>query len=78
MPTLLAIGAGFEAYEYLFKSFWWEWTLRQYAVDTAVDLVLDTAGALVVVAAHLGWRFCRTTVAEAGEPRSGNRVPEHR
>ena len=53
VPTVFLVGAGFEVYEYLFKSFWWEWTLRYYAVDTAVDLALDAAGAAVVVCLHV-------------------------
>jgi hypothetical protein len=44
--AVLAIGAGFEVYEYLFKDFYVEWTLTYYAVDTVVDLVFDTAGAV--------------------------------
>ncbi|MFC7071110.1 hypothetical protein [Halobaculum lipolyticum] len=56
VPTVFLIGVGFEVYEYLFKSFWWEWSLRYYAVDTAVDLVLDAAGAAVVVAGHVAVR----------------------
>lgn len=66
LPALLAIGAGFEVYEYLFKSFWWGWTLRYYAVDTAIDLVLDVAGAALVVLGHVGLRFL---TAPAGADR---------
>lgn len=69
LPALLAIGAGFEVYEYLFKSFWWEWTLRYYAIDTAVDLVLDTAGALVVVLGHLAFRLWTDAPMDAGTER---------
>jgi hypothetical protein len=43
--VVLAIGAGFEVYEYLFKDFYVEWTLAYYATDTVIDLVVDTLGA---------------------------------
>jgi hypothetical protein len=43
--AVLAIGAGFEVYEYLFKDFYVEWTLTYYATDTVIDLVLDSLGA---------------------------------
>ena len=48
VPTVIAIGAGFEVYEFIFKSFWHEWTLRQYSMDTAVDLGMNTLGTVVV------------------------------
>ena len=50
VPSVFAIGSGFEVYEFLFKSFWHELTLRTYAVDTAVDLVVNTTGATLVAA----------------------------
>ena len=67
VPAVLLIGAGFEVYEYLFKSFWWEWTLRYYAVDTVIDLALDAAGAGVVtvaVAARGAWISTDGTATE--------------
>jgi hypothetical protein len=51
VPAVLAIGAGFEVYEFVFKTFWYGWTLRFYVVDTAIDLVINTSGAVVVAAA---------------------------
>lgn len=48
VPSVFAVGAGFEVYEFLFKSFWHDLTLRTYAVDTAVDLVVNTTGATLV------------------------------
>jgi hypothetical protein len=42
---VLCIGTWFEVYERLFKNFWWGWSLSFYLQDTALDLVLDTAGA---------------------------------
>jgi hypothetical protein len=48
VPSVFAIGSGFEVYEFLFKSFWHDLTFRAYAVDTAVDLVVNTTGAAVV------------------------------
>jgi hypothetical protein len=59
--TVLAIGAGFEVYEYLFKSFYVEWTAAYYAADTVIDLVVDSLGALAFVRWH--------------ERRSGERAP---
>lgn len=50
VPAVLAIGAGFEVYEFVFKTFWHGWTLRFYVADTAVDLVVNTSGAAVVAA----------------------------
>ena len=43
---VLCIGTWFEVYERLFKSFWWGWSNAFYFEDTAIDLVLDTTGAL--------------------------------
>jgi hypothetical protein len=42
---VVAIGAGFEVYERLFRTFWHEWTLAYYLEDTAVDIVVDAVGA---------------------------------
>jgi hypothetical protein len=48
LPLLvLAIGTWFEVYERLFTDFWVNWSRAFYLEDTAVDLVADTAGALV-------------------------------
>jgi hypothetical protein len=79
LPALLAIGAGFEVYEYLFKSFWWEWTLRYYAVDTAIDLVVDVAGAAVVVLGHLAYRWLYPVESEAEtDSHTTQGVADHR
>jgi hypothetical protein len=48
---VLAIGAGFEVYEFVFKTFWYRWSLSFYVTDTAIDLVINTVGAVVVAAA---------------------------
>ncbi|SFR43674.1 hypothetical protein SAMN04487947_1424 [Halogeometricum rufum] len=56
IPAVLAIGAGFEVYEFVFKTFWYDWTLRFYVVDTAIDLVINTSGAVVVAVALAGYR----------------------
>ena len=48
VPSVFAIGSGFEVYEFLFKSFWHDLTLRTYAVDTTVDLIVNTTGAALV------------------------------
>lgn len=42
--ALLTIGAGFEVYEYVFKSFWHTWTLSVYVQDTMVDLTMGCLG----------------------------------
>ena len=55
--AVATIGAGFEVYEFLFKSFWYQWSLQFYAVDTAVDIVVNTLGAVcVVVFLAVWWR----------------------
>jgi hypothetical protein len=48
VPTVVAIGSGFEVYEFVFKTFWYEWTVWEYAIDTAVDLGVNTLGAVFV------------------------------
>ncbi|AUV81393.1 hypothetical protein C2R22_06755 [Salinigranum rubrum] len=55
--VVVAIGAGFEVYEYLFKDFYVEWTLAYYATDTVIDLVVDGLGA----AAFAVWARTRLT-----------------
>lgn len=45
---VLAIGAGFEVYEFVFKTFWYRWSLSFYVTDTVIDLIVNTAGAVVV------------------------------
>jgi hypothetical protein len=48
LPLLvLAIGTWFEVYERLFTDFWTDWSRAFYFEDTAVDLVADTAGAVL-------------------------------
>jgi len=71
VPTVVAIGAGFEVYEFIFKSFWHEWSLRQYSIDTAVDLGMNTLGAVLVssVAKH--------SAAVADNSKSGLSTPNH-
>ena len=48
--ALLSIGAGFEVYEYLFRSFWHSWTPIYYAQDTAEDLLMACTGGVVMQA----------------------------
>ncbi len=55
-----AVGAGFEVYEFLFKGFWYGWSLRFYAVDTAIDIVVNAAGAAGVVVVIVASRRLRT------------------
>lgn len=48
LPLLvLAIGTWFEVYERLFTDFWVAWPREFYLEDTGIDLVADTAGAVV-------------------------------
>ncbi|WP_394342369.1 hypothetical protein [Salinigranum rubrum] len=48
LPLLvLAIGTWFEVYERLFTDFWVNWARGFYLEDTGIDLVADTAGAVV-------------------------------
>lgn len=55
--TLVVVGAGFEVYERLFRTFWQSWTLATYLEDTAVDVVVDAVGgaAFVALASLAGW-----------------------
>lgn len=50
VPAVLAFGAGFEVYEFVFKDFWYGWTLRYYLVDTVIDLVNNVLGSLLAIA----------------------------
>lgn len=70
VPTVIAIGAGFEVYEFVVKSFWHDWTVRQYAVDTAVDLVMNALGA--ALSASVAERYETMT----DESRSALSTPE--
>jgi hypothetical protein len=54
--AVAAVGAGFEVYEFLFKSFWYRWAFRFYAIDTAVDIVVNTLGAVAFVVVVGMWR----------------------
>jgi hypothetical protein len=57
VAAVAAVGAGFEVYEFLFKSFWYRWSLRFYVIDTGVDIVVNTLGAVVfVVVVGVWWR----------------------
>jgi hypothetical protein len=43
---VLCIGTWFEVYERLFRDFWIGWSNAFYLEDTAIDLVVDTVGAV--------------------------------
>ncbi|WP_396612064.1 hypothetical protein ACH9L7_01920 [Haloferax sp. S1W] len=45
--AVAAIGTWFEVYERLFTDFWVNWSLAFYLEDTGIDIVADTAGAVV-------------------------------
>ncbi|MFB6097002.1 MAG: hypothetical protein ABEJ74_06405 [Haloferacaceae archaeon] len=45
--AVVGIGAGFEVYEFAFKSFWHTWTLSFYLQDTLIDLAMDAVGGYV-------------------------------
>ena len=67
VSAVLAIGAGFEVYEFLFKTFWHNWSLVFYVEDTIVDLVLNTTGAAVFATATAAYRSrVRSGSADAG------------
>ncbi|MFD1599818.1 hypothetical protein [Halobellus rarus] len=68
VPAVLAIGAGFEIYEFLFKTFWYNWSLEFYVEDTIVDLVLNTTGAAA---------FATATAAYRSRVRSGSAATGH-
>ncbi|GGJ16333.1 hypothetical protein GCM10008995_27760 [Halobellus salinus] len=53
---VIAIGAGFEVYEFVFKTFWYRWSLSFYVTDTVIDLVVNTVGAVVVAVAVAAYR----------------------
>jgi hypothetical protein len=53
---VFAVGAGFEVYEFVFKTFWYRWSLWFYVTDTAVDLLVNTTGAVAVAVAVYGYR----------------------
>jgi len=71
VPTIVAIGAGFEVYEFVFKAFWHEWTLQEYIVDTVVDLGMNTVGGTVVASAVSGY------LTAADRPRLDSAPPNH-
>ncbi|WP_188979802.1 hypothetical protein [Halocalculus aciditolerans] len=48
VALVLAVGAGFETYEFLVKTFWHQWTTLDYLTDTVLDLVVDALGAALV------------------------------
>ena len=66
--AVAAVGAGFEVYEFLFKSFWYRWSLQFYAVDTAMDMVVNTLGAVGFVVVVGAWQR-RQNRASAGRQR---------
>lgn len=48
LPGLvLVIGAGFEGYEYVFKSFYQGWTPDYYLTDTILDMIANTTGGML-------------------------------
>jgi VanZ family protein len=62
---VLAIGAGFEVYEFVFKTFWYRWSLSFYVNDTVIDLVINTVGAVAVAVAVAVYRRRLETVGSA-------------
>ncbi|MFB6090155.1 MAG: hypothetical protein ABEJ97_03775 [Halobellus sp.] len=51
VAAVAAIGAGFEVYEFVFKTFWYRWSLGYYVTDTVIDLAINTSGAVAFAAA---------------------------
>jgi hypothetical protein len=70
---VLAIGAGFEVYEFVFKTFWYRWSLSFYVTDTVTDLVINTVGAVVVAVAVAGYR---RRIGTAADPEPPDRTAE--
>jgi len=68
---VFAVGAGFEVYEFVFKTFWYRWSLWFYVTDTAVDLVVNTAGAVAVAVAVYGYRTATPDVETDPEADRG-------
>ena len=64
---VLAIGAGFEVYEFVFKTFWYRWSLSFYVTDTAIDLVVNTIGAVVIAVAVAAYRRRMGTTGSADD-----------
>ncbi|MFB6252924.1 MAG: hypothetical protein ABEI27_14775 [Halobellus sp.] len=87
VPAVLAIGSGFEVYEFVFKRFWHHWTLGFYIEDTLIDLVINTSGAVVFALVTIAYRrrFASPVPAAAdnpvvvadgdGDPTGGDGVP---
>jgi hypothetical protein len=68
LPALvLCIGTWFEVYERLFTDFWVDWSRAFYLRDTWIDLVADTAGA--VVFSLLVWLRARLRAFRGERPR---------
>lgn len=48
LPVLVfTIGAVFEVYEYVFREFYYRWSIERYLRDTVEDLINDTIGAVL-------------------------------
>ncbi|WP_049984882.1 hypothetical protein [Halobellus rufus] len=74
VPAVLAVGAGFEVYEFVFKTFWYHWSLEFYVEDTIVDLILNTTGAAAFTALALLYRSradTRSSDADRGDDPLG-------
>jgi len=65
---VLAIGAGFEVYEFVFKTFWYHWTLEFYVVDTVIDLIVNTLGSVLLAGAVILYRSQLDSRATDGDP----------
>ena len=77
VPAVLAIGAGFEVYEFVFKAFWHHWSLGFYVADTVIDLVVNTSGAVAFAAATAAYRSRVGAVAEGAiDERDAERVTD--
>jgi len=71
VPSVLAFGAGFEVYEYVFKDFWYTWPVQFYVWDTVTDLVVGAAGGALVVVFVAAYRAWRTPTAESSTDPDG-------
>jgi hypothetical protein len=72
--ALGSIGAGFEVYEYVYRSFWHTWTLWTYTHDTVTDLLVGCLGGLLALGWYRSWVDADTDASPThrGRPHSND------
>ncbi|MUW14295.1 hypothetical protein GJ633_06185 [Halorubrum sp. CBA1125] len=88
LPVLVfTIGAVFEVYEYVFREFYYRWSVERYLRDTLEDLVYDTIGAVIfayfpytrlVGSRHRPESISRESPTNATESRSSSHTSDGR